>query len=189
MNGTARRGDFIHTFSGRQQWPLDPRPGDFDIEEIAHALACSNRFNGHTKFPISIAQHSLLVVQLTHPFWRREALMHDAPEAIIGDVVTPLKRVAGMADFRGIEAAIWSAMAKQWGLVEDLPRDVHWADLQALVTEASQLHNEPTYGPRWWDAACYPRPAAIEIEEWTWRRAEKEFLEAFGRLFPEQVQG
>lgn len=60
---TQRRGDFICTYTGRKFYPLDPRPEDVCIEDIAHALALVNRFGGHTRVPYSVAQHSVLCCQ------------------------------------------------------------------------------------------------------------------------------
>src|SRR3990167_2984266 len=103
--------DWIQTASGIAFWPLRPRIEDVRIEDIAHALAAVNRFNGHTRVPWSVAEHSL---QLTYELVRvgspRETclygLLHDASEAYLCDMPRPLKRAAVMAGYRLAEAEL-----------------------------------------------------------------------------------
>lgn len=87
----SRFGGWIQTYTGKQFWPLDPRPEDVDIEDIAHSLAHTFRWNGHTSEGFSVAQHSIYVARLvpeSAQFW---ALLHDASEAYMQDVPRPLK--------------------------------------------------------------------------------------------------
>ena len=97
--------------SGRRLDILDPSPMDIEIEDIAHGLARVSRWNGQTKgkFPLSVAQHSVLVEKLLHQNapkldqkWRLAALLHDSPEYVIGDMITPFKYVLG-GIYRDIE--------------------------------------------------------------------------------------
>ena len=84
--------DWIHTFTGRHFYPLNPNADDVDIEDIAHALANTCRFNGHVSTFYSVAQHCVLASQYceSDPLW---ALMHDAAEAYLPDVAAPVKKV------------------------------------------------------------------------------------------------
>src|SRR6188508_1529025 len=86
--------------SGRRLDLLDPSPLDVEIEDIAHGLAFVARWNGQTRgeYPYSVAEHSLLVEDLyarltprAEPRWRLAALLHDAPEYVIGDMISPVK--------------------------------------------------------------------------------------------------
>ena len=90
--------------SGRRLDLLDPTPVDIEIEDIAHGLAFVARWNGQTRgdFAYSVAEHSLLVETLfgriaarTEPRWRLAALLHDAPEYVIGDMISPVKSAVG----------------------------------------------------------------------------------------------
>src|SRR5580765_2644929 len=82
----------ILTFSGKHVNPLNLRPEDIDIVDIAHALACCNRFAGHCRRPINVAQHSVYVSRLCDDTgFERQALLHDASEAYLGDITKWLK--------------------------------------------------------------------------------------------------
>lgn len=92
-----RRGDWMLTFTGRRFWPLDPRPVEIAIEDIAHALSMICRYNGHTRRFYSVAEHSVLLCQVMterepENVWHQlQALMHDAAEAYLCDIVRPVK--------------------------------------------------------------------------------------------------
>ena len=155
----GRRGDWGQTVSGRRFYPLDPRPEDISIEDIAHALSHICRFGGHTCGFYSVAQHSLHVVALVHdgfsdrvmqPACVREtllwALFHDAPEAYIGDMIRPLKIQPVMQPFRDADAAIMQAVCRRFDMIGDLPPEVKAADDIAVVTEARDLMWNPQWG-------------------------------------------
>lgn len=134
-----RRGDWIQTFTGRQFWPLDPRPEDVDIEDIAHALSNVCRFTGHVREFYSVAQHAVLVSSLVpaeHALW---GLLHDASEAYIADVASPLKVQEEMAPYRAIERGIMDAVCARFGLAPREPDEVKHVDRRLLATEARDL--------------------------------------------------
>ena len=90
--------------SGRRLDLLDPTPVDIEVEDIAHGLAFVARWNGQTfgDWPYSVAEHSLLVEQIftrqnakTEPRWQLAALLHDAPEYVLGDMISPVKAAVG----------------------------------------------------------------------------------------------
>ncbi|HYG24493.1 MAG TPA: phosphohydrolase [Verrucomicrobiae bacterium] len=132
----SRRGDWFQTYSGRQFWPLDPRPDDICIEDIAHHLAGINRFGGATVVPYSVAQHSVHVSRLCpqHAFC---ALMHDATEAYLGDVIRPLKYQLGV--YLEAEQRLWEVIAEKFCLPLEIPAEVKRADNIALMTERRDL--------------------------------------------------
>ncbi|MFH1495895.1 MAG: phosphohydrolase, partial [Pseudomonadota bacterium] len=82
---------YVSTYLGNRFYPLEPRIDDVAIEDIAHGLAYQCRFNGQTSAFYSVAQHSLIVASLVPEELRFAALLHDAAEAYLGDMVKPLK--------------------------------------------------------------------------------------------------
>jgi uncharacterized protein len=137
--------------SGRRLDLLDPSPFDIEIEDIAHGLARVARWNGQTRGPFifSVAQHSLLVELIASeqeamldPSWRLALLLHDAPEYVIGDLISPFKAAIGQ-DYKIIEARLLAAIHQRFGLPPLMPEPYHIsckkADRQAAFYEAIHL--------------------------------------------------
>lgn len=134
---SERQGDWMQTISGRQFWPIDPRPEDVFIEDIAHALSMMCRFNGHCDRFYSVAEHSVLVsenVPQEDALW---ALLHDASEAYIADIVRPAKRF--IDGYKHVEANIMTAVCAKFGLSLVEPISVRRADNAILADEAAQI--------------------------------------------------
>lgn len=108
------------------------------IVDVAHSLAHICRFNGHTREFYSVAQHSVLVSRLCPARYAMEGLLHDATEALLGDVASPLK--AMLPDYKALEARVERAVLTRFGLVH-IPEDVKTADRLALVREQASLMN------------------------------------------------
>jgi 5'-deoxynucleotidase YfbR-like HD superfamily hydrolase len=115
--------------SGRRLDLLDPSPLDIEIEDIAHGLAFVARWNGQTRgdFPYSVAEHSLLVEDLfvriapkAAAHWRMAALLHDAPEYVIGDMISPVKNAVG-PDYGALDARLTAAVHLRFGVPASLP--------------------------------------------------------------------
>lgn len=118
--------------SGRRLDLLDPTPVDIEIEDIAHGLAFVARWNGQTRgdFAYSVAEHSLLVERLftrmqpSAPVkWRLAALLHDAPEYVIGDMISPVKAAVG-PDYGALEERLTVAIHLRFGLPAGVPAAV-----------------------------------------------------------------
>jgi hypothetical protein len=116
--------------SGRRLDLLDPTPVDIEVEDIAHGLAFVARWNGQTQgdWPYSVAEHSLLVEEIfgltePSPRWRLAALLHDAPEYVIGDMISPVKAVLGEG-YGALDARLAAAVHLRFGLPATLPREV-----------------------------------------------------------------
>lgn len=137
--------------SGRRLDLLDPSPLDIEIEDIAHGLARVARWNGQTKgdHAFSVAQHSVLVESLVQQMWPDAgpdqllgALLHDAPEYVIGDMISPFKNALGV-DYRQFEARLESAIRLRFGLPAkisaDLKARIKQADQSAAFYEATRL--------------------------------------------------
>jgi 5'-deoxynucleotidase YfbR-like HD superfamily hydrolase len=128
--------------SGRRLDLLDPSPLDIEIEDIAHGLAFVARWNGQTRgeHPYSVAEHSLLVEELfgrlargAAPRWRLAALLHDAPEYVIGDMISPVKAAVG-PDYAAMDARLAAAVHLRFGLPAALP-----AEVKAAIKRADRL--------------------------------------------------
>src|ERR1700742_3269024 len=128
--------------SGRRLDLLDPSPLDVEIEDIAHGLARVARWNGQTRGPhaFSVAQHCVLVERLTadlHPNITRQvrlmALLHDAPEYVVGDLISPFKAAIGV-DYKGLELTLPAAIHLRVGLPALVP-----TPLGALFKKADRL--------------------------------------------------
>lgn len=127
----------ILTRSGLQINLLRPDPACIHLEDIAHALGNLCRFTGHTRQFYSVAQHSVHVSHLVPPEHALAALLHDATEAYLGDVSSPLKHQ--LPAYREIEARMESAIATRFGLTLPLHPSIKAADLVALATEKRDL--------------------------------------------------
>jgi 5'-nucleotidase len=137
--------------SGRRLDLLDPSPEDIAIEDIAHGLARVARWNGQTKgaHAFSVAQHALIVTDIAEALnpawptaWRRAALLHDAAEYVIGDLISPFKAAVGL-DYQALEHRLLVAIHRRFVVPVPLPGDVasaiKAADRAAAYFEATQL--------------------------------------------------
>ena len=137
--------------SGRRLNLLDPSPLDVEISDIAHGLARVARWNGQTNgnHAFSVAEHSLIVEDIAlklrpdlPPHWRQAVLLHDAPEYVIGDMISPFKAVIGEA-YKAVEARLQAAIHLRFGLPAELPQTVKKlakrADIICAYFEAVEL--------------------------------------------------
>jgi 5'-deoxynucleotidase YfbR-like HD superfamily hydrolase len=181
--------------SGRRLDLLDPSPLDIEISDIAHGLARVARWNGQTRgdHAFSVAQHSLLVERIfalaqpdAPPEWRLAALLHDAPEYVIGDMISPFKAVVG-GEYKIVEERLQKAIHLRFALPPETPEKLHKAIKRAdqiaayfeatklagfSMTEAHRFFGHPhSIAPERLDLACRP---ASEVE--------KAFLEQFADI-------
>ena len=137
--------------SGRRLDLLDPTPFDIEIGDIAHGLAFVARWNGqtHGDWPYSVAEHSLLVEDIfarlnpgCDPAWRLAALLHDAPEYVIGDMISPVKSALGQ-EYGAMDERLTAAIHRRFGLPATLPaalkRRIKAADRISARLEAVQI--------------------------------------------------
>ncbi len=118
--------------SGRRLDLLNPAPLDIEIEDIAHGLSFVARWNGQTRgeYPYSVAEHSLLVEQLFGQLspsapvkWRLAALLHDGPEYVIGDMISPVKAAVGPG-YKAMDTRLIEAIHIRFGLPAEIPKSV-----------------------------------------------------------------
>ena len=128
----------IMTFTGKLVNPLDVKTEELDIVDIAHALSNINRFNGHVRLPINVAQHSVFVAQLVSKPHRKQALLHDASEAYLGDITKWLKAAPEFAAYREAEDRLQRLIFRTFGCAEELASEVEDADVLMVRHEAEQ---------------------------------------------------
>lgn len=175
-----RKGDWIETYTGKKFWPLDPRPEDVCIEDIAHALSLICRFNGHCKHFYSVAHHSVLCCKLASlkghgPRIRLLALLHDAAEAYVTDIPRPIKGY--IEGYRDIENRVQVTILEALGAGLPTLRErliVKELDSIMLATEGKQIM--PFDG---WGNLPYPPDDRIEISETLPLFVEGTFLNAY----------
>ncbi|MGH6871014.1 MAG: HD domain-containing protein [Rhizomicrobium sp.] len=182
--------------SGRRLDLLDPSPLDVEIEDIAHGLARVARWNGQTKgaHAFSVAQHCLVVERIAaelKPVLSREArlaaLLHDAPEYVVGDLISPFKAAVGI-DYKDFELRLLSAIHVRFGLPARMPAAVSAlikrADQVSAFHEATQLAGFSTDEARRYfgvppKGTRFPKLVPLPTAE-----AQAAFLERFRKLAP-----
>ncbi|HEX4157752.1 MAG TPA: HD family hydrolase [Rhizomicrobium sp.] len=182
--------------SGRRLDLLNPSPLDIEIEDIAHGLARVSRWNGQTigAHAFSVAQHCLLVEQITAglmPRIAREgrlmALLHDAPEYVVGDLISPFKAAVGI-DYKDFELRLLASIHLRFGLPARAPRELlsvlKRADHISAYWEATQLagFDEPE-ARRFFGTPpqSLKPPILIPLPP---NEAQESYLDRFGRLSP-----
>jgi 5'-deoxynucleotidase YfbR-like HD superfamily hydrolase len=183
--------------SGRRLDILDPSPLDIEIADIAHGLARVARWNGQTRGAhiFSVAQHTLLVEAVMREqtprvdvTFRLAALLHDAPEYVIGDMISPFKAVLG-GDYKAVEKRLLAAIHIRFGLppvlTSEIVRQIKEADRGAAYLEATELagfaHAEAKrlFGR---DPGLSPATRQDYLTPWSAAKAEKRFLARFKAL-------
>jgi 5'-deoxynucleotidase YfbR-like HD superfamily hydrolase len=181
--------------SGRRLDILDPSPLDVELSDIAHGLARVARWNGQTRgdYPYSVAQHSVLVLEIlrsilpeTGPREALYALLHDAPEYVMGDLISPFKSAMG-GNYREVEARLQGAVHVRFGLnaipATQLVKQIKRADREAAFFEAVELAGfQPAEARRFFGE---PSVAAFDIDvferlirPWPTREAHDRYVAA-----------
>jgi uncharacterized protein len=183
--------------SGRRLDLIDPSPLDIEIADIAHGLARVARWNGQTSGAhiFSVAQHTLLVEAVMRaetpridPKFRLAALLHDAPEYVIGDMISPFKAVLG-GDYKVVEKRLLSAIHIRFGLPPELSASVTQqiknADRGAAYLEATMLAGFSESEARRLFGRDPGLPESVRddyLTPWSAAKAEKRFLARFNSL-------
>jgi uncharacterized protein len=182
--------------SGRRLDLLDPSPLDIEIADIAHGLARVARWNGQTEGShiYSVAQHSLLVEVIAHQSARLDrkrrlaVLLHDAPEYVIGDMITPFKAVIGDT-YKAVESRLLAAVHVRFGLPVTLPAEllaiIKAADRTAAYLEATRLAGFAAAEARRFFGQPPRLPAVIErdyLTPWPAEVGQARYLDRFEKL-------
>lgn len=197
-DGGAKRA-WQRMLSGRRLDLLAPSPSDVAIEDIAHGLARVARWNGQTvgDHAYSVAEHSLLVTDILHQLYPAAeppllmaALLHDGPEYVIGDLISPFKAAIG-ADYKLFELKILEAIFERFGIRDALgveaQKKIKKADGIAAYLEAVQLagfsiDEAQLYFSAPFDAEVRPENFEFRLEAQPVTVAEAEFLKRFHKL-------
>ncbi|MCK5018914.1 MAG: hypothetical protein KAS32_17765 [Candidatus Peribacteraceae bacterium] len=163
----------------------DVNVDNISIHTIAHSLAHQCRYNGHCNKFMSVAEHSIYVANRVDDLSDGNsgavmyALLHDASEAILCDIPTPIKRLPGAEWYRELEKKIQAALVDRFmgSYSIEAVRMTEQADLEMLATEKEQIMSAPPH-----DWGSLPEPLEVEIQGWPPRRAEQVFLELYGAL-------
>lgn len=193
---TSRKRAWQRMLSGRRLDLLNPSPVDIELSDIAHGLARVARWNGQTRgdYPFSVAQHSVLVMTLfaaTRAEGAQDALLyallHDAPEYVMGDIISPFKAAMG-GNYKDVETRLLEAVHIRFALAPKPPtqlaRAIKKADREAAYYEAVELAGfEPGEARRLFGE---PAIAAFDVEgfaevirPWPTQEAHDRFLSAF----------
>jgi 5'-deoxynucleotidase YfbR-like HD superfamily hydrolase len=186
--------------SGRRLDLLDPSPLDIEITDIAHGLARVARWNGQTvgEHAFSVAQHALLVEALfgarnggVRREWRLAALLHDAPEYVVGDLISPFKQALGL-DYKAFENRLQVAIHRRFGLPDALPSaiatEIKAADHISAFHEATRLAGFTRAEACTYFGEPPPQgaPPASELDRllapWPTAVAQQAFLDRFAAL-------
>lgn len=167
--------DYIRTFTGKKLH-IEPKPEDIDIRDIAHSLSLAPRWGGHSTFPYTVAAHSIYVSRIVPVGFHLFALLHDASEAYLADIPSPMKVL--LPDYKLLEHKIMVAVATRFGFhwpngeIHHL-HPVKLADLDALYLERQNLFTIPNDG----DIVAMRTPASLVKEEgpekWNFQRWSK----------------
>lgn len=168
---SERIGLWMQTFTGRRFWPLDPRPDEIVIEDIAHALSRQCRYNGHCLRFYSVAEHCVHLARHVSPEHALWALLHDASEAYLADVPRPVKPF--LTGYKDAEAKVMAAVCTAFGLSPDMPAEVDAADYRIIGDERENL------------SACeaewevHHEPLGVRLSFWSPDEAKARFLDCY----------
>lgn len=175
---SRRKGPSFKTYTGRLFWPLDARPDEVSLLDIAHALSHQCRFSGHTREFYSVAEHSVRVSRIVpapHQLW---ALLHDAAEAYLLDWPRPLKHSGVMGWlYRRAEQRLMNVICERFGLPTIQPECVEFADKILLATEQRDLLGKV---PRPWNDGLAALPD--KITPMSPAEAKAEYITRFQQL-------
>lgn len=153
---------WLQTYTGKTFFPGNPCPEDIDIIDIAVGLSRENRYNGHTKKPYNVAQHSIMVSRLVPPEYELWGLLHDASEAYIKDLTYSIKSM--LPEYKAIEKRILRVIIEKYGLEWPEPPCVKDADMIVLATEKRDLLGP---SPRAWRDLPEPMTdTLVPLEPW-----------------------
>ena len=175
------RGPYTQTFTGGRFYPFRPRAEEIHIEDIAQALSMQCRFNGHIERFYSVAEHSVRASRESKAVEvQRWALLHDAAEAYIGDIVRPVKRM--LPEMEAVEDGIMACIAKRFELAGEMPTQVHMIDERLCATEKRDLFIRSED----WPDMLPPFHWRVPQREIGPEEAKRWFLHRFYELWPER---
>lgn len=180
---------WMQTASGRRIDLVDLHANVWDVEDVAHALSHLCRYGGHVSRFYSVAEHSyhcavaLEAMQLPH-LVVFTGLMHDAPEAYLGDVPRGLKSL--LPDYRLLESRLAAHLSSAFGFSNPTPAVVNLVDNRIVVNEVAELMAEPNDCD--WSPLDGLKPLDVTIRCWDPATAKRKFLNKFDELYPKALK-
>jgi hypothetical protein len=170
------RGDWMQTYTGAKFYPMSPSAEDVDPVDIAHSLSLLCRYNGHLDRFYSVGEHCVLMSQAVEPENALWALLHDATEAYVGDMVRPLK--LQQPAFVQAEDRVMAAICERFGLDLAMPAEVKAADSRIILTERAALISNGRHA--WSVDGLDPLP--VVVRGWGPDEAERAYLARLRQL-------
>ena len=170
----------VRTYTGKNLDLLNPDPKEIDIKDIAHHLAKLDRYNGAGHYTFSVGHHSLLVSDALPKEYKLHGLLHDATEAYLGDVVSPLKQL--LPEYRKIEQGVMNAICTKFEITFPRPCIIKKADMSVMAAEMNQVVKWPDLPQK---QGLPEPPKGMVIEPMNWQKVKKVFLERFKELSKE----
>lgn len=178
MMNAERKGGWLSTRTGKRFYPLDPRPEDVDIRDIAHHLAANNRFAGATVKPYCVAQHCVLVSLNVPHHLAWHGLMHDSPEFVMIDLPRPIK--VALPEYKKLEHGVWLAICEKFGRSSILSSFIKEVDNRMLSTERRDLLGKSKL--EYCETETVFRPYDFKIKPWSFEYARMRFLDRFNEV-------
>lgn len=170
---------WIVTYTGGWIEPLDPNPEHINVYDLAHALGMCVRFTGHVREFYSVGQHSVLASYGCDEADALWGLLHDASEAYLSDIASPIKKQGDFEFYKVVEARLMEAICTRFDLPPEMPESVHRIDKMLLRAEQRDLMpNDPSPGEIYEE----------EIRGWHPGMAEAMFLARYNGLTGEQLE-
>lgn len=167
----------MQTYTGRAFYPMAPEVEDIDPADIAHALSLLCRYGGHVQVFYSVAEHCVLMSEAVSPENELWALLHDATEAYMGDLIRPLKH--SMPAYRVAEDRLMAVICDRFGIGHDCPAEVRAADNRILRDERAALMKAP---PLPWSSIQDVPALGVVISGWKPAYAERRYLDRLAEL-------
>jgi hypothetical protein len=169
------RNGALFDYCDEQTW------ANLDIHAIAWSLAHQHRYLGHTRYPYNTAAHAVRVSYMVPASFALEGLLHDAAEAVCGDMPNPLKRLPELASYAALEERVLAHVLQRHGLAPVLSDVVHAADYQAFREEVAALAVNQSHKVWGFDTTLYREPR-IPVVLWDSTASYKEFLHRYTML-------
>lgn len=170
------RSGWIQTYTGIAFYPMQPRPEEIDVIDIAHALSMLCRFAGHVERFYSIAEHCVHIHDWIEDEYKFAALMHDSSEAYLVDIPKPVKNY--LNEYVLIEKNLEAAIFAKYNIPYPFHPRVKEGDNRILIDERNALLKKP---PMLWNHE--PEPLGIKIQNWSPEVAKEQFLDRFNKLY------
>lgn len=161
---------------------LNPRGFDYSVETIAHALSNLCRYTGHVTQFYSVAEHCVLVSLAVPKKYALEGLLHDASEAFVGDVSSPLKKL--IPEYKKIEEDIQAAIAEHYNLVYPFPEEIHKGDKQLYWSERKVI--APAVDSLW--HKNFRASRKVEPQGWSPKLAKKRFISRYNEIMNDRAE-